>query len=328
MSGSGADVAADTAFALRSFVMQVMRAVRGLGRKPPAGPDLPSIEWLRGLWAQRYRTDSLVSVTPADFQHRIESLSTLSDAQMEGLGSAEGQRERTVKFQWADDMDFGTFSVPGMSHGRAAWLLAMFIDELGALPRELSGKHVLDIGCWTGATSLLLAAMGADVVGVEEVRKYVEALEYLCESFGVETVQPRNLSLYDLGAPEFQDAFDIVLFGGVLYHLSDPVVGLRHTYNALAPGGALLLESAVTRSAKRDLEYGGAGEIGRDPAGANWFFPSPATLRALVEEVGYQAGRSYIQPQADRPRDRMLLVARKGTQADMLRAGLSVRGIR
>jgi SAM-dependent methyltransferase len=305
-----------------SFVVSVRR------RMASPLPQLPSAGWLETLWAERYHTDNLVSVSPEEFQRHLEGLSGQSDAEGEGLGSAEGQRERTVQFQWAEDMDFGTFSVPGMSHGRATWLLAMFIDELRALPRDLTGRRVLDIGCWTGKTSLLLAAMGAEATGVEEVHKYAATLGELCNAFGVDIVHPKAASLYDLGDPDLFDRFDFCLFGGVLYHLSDPVVGLRHLYNTLREGGTLLLESAVTRSAGRDLEYAGQGEIGRDPAGANWFFPSPSTLVAMLEEVGYEPERSYLQIQPDRPRDRMFLVARKGQQKDMLRAGLSVPRIR
>ena len=50
-------------------------------------------------------------------------------------------------------------------------LLARYMDDFGAFPRDLSGKRVLDIGCWSGGTSLLFSALGAEVVAVEEVRK-------------------------------------------------------------------------------------------------------------------------------------------------------------
>ena len=87
--------------------------------------------------------------------------------------------------------------------------------------------------------------MGAKVVAIEEVAKYVDCLKYIRDAFDLENLEPRRLSLYDLTADEFQDAFDIVLFAGVLYHLSDPVLGLRITFDALKPGGTVLLETAA-----------------------------------------------------------------------------------
>ena len=239
----------------------------------------------------------------------------------------ELQRQRSVRFEWSEDQDFGTFKVTGMATNRAIWLLATFMDDFSALPKSLEGKRVLDIGCWTGATSFLMAAMGASVVAVEEVKKYVDCVKYLRDTFGLSNFEPRNLSLYDLTDDEFQDAFDIVLFGGVLYHLSDPVLGMRITFNTLRPQGTCLLESAVARSKKRICEYAGKDEPGRGAA-ANWFYPSPLVLEAMMDEVGYRSVRSQIHPQYSMSQDRMTAVGTKVSQVDMLRAGLSVRDIR
>jgi SAM-dependent methyltransferase len=169
--------------------------------------------------------------------------------------------------------------------------------------------------------------MGAEVVAVEEVKKYTEYLLYIRDAFGIEKLEPRNLSLYDLTAEEFQDSFDFVLFGGVLYHLSDPIIGMRITFNVLKPGGVCMLETAVARSDKRICEYAGAGEAGRG-AGANWFFPTPPVVEAMMEEVGYQAVRRQLHKTPEMPHDRVTAVGRKVKQVDMLRAGLSVRDIR
>ena len=213
---------------------------------PTAPPPfvLPSLDYVSGLNAH-YQVANLVGVPPAEFRARIEAFTALDDATMEDYQSGEHQRGRSVRFEWSEDHDFGDFEVKGMAQNRATWLISMFIDQLKALPRDLSGKRVLDIGCWTGGTSLILAQMGASVVAIEEVRKYVDCLEYLRDSFGVSNLEPRNLSLYDLTGDEFQDAFDIVLFGGVLYHLSDPVLGARITFDALRDQGICLLETAV-----------------------------------------------------------------------------------
>ena len=48
----------------------------------------------------------------------------------------------------------------GLMGDRHINILATFIDDFG-LPRDLTGKSVLDVGVWCGGTSLLLAAMGA-----------------------------------------------------------------------------------------------------------------------------------------------------------------------
>ncbi len=295
---------------------------------PPAPQQLPlpSLGYISSLKAY-YQVANLVGVSPGEFQRRIEEFLSLDDAAMEGYQSSDQQRGRSVRFEWSEDHDFGDFQVKGMAQNRSSWLISMFMDQLSALQRDLTGKRVLDIGCWTGGTSLIMARMGASVVAIEEVKKYVDCLEYLCDSFGVTNLEARNLSLYDLTADEFQDAFDIVLFGGVLYHLSDPVLGARITFDALREPGTCLLETAVARSKERILEYAGKDEPGRGD-GANWFFPAPNVVHAIMDEVGYRDIRGLVCPQAGTPQDRMLAVGTKVAQVDMLRAGLSVPGIR
>jgi 2-polyprenyl-3-methyl-5-hydroxy-6-metoxy-1,4-benzoquinol methylase len=77
----------------------------------------------------------------------------------------------------------------------------------------------------------------AEVVAIDEVKKYVECLQFLKKSFAIDNLEPRHLSLYDLVDPAFQDRFDLVLFAGVLYHVTDPIVALRITFNCLRDGG-------------------------------------------------------------------------------------------
>ena len=145
----------------------------------------------------------------------------------------------------------------------------------------------------------------------------------LRDAFGIEKLEARNLSLYDLAAEEFQDAFDIVLFAGVLYHLSDPIIGTRLTFNVLKPGGICLLESATAQLDGYLLEYWRPkGE------GANWFFPTPVVVEAMMKDVGYSDIRSLVTPNPERHHARMTAVGTKVAQKDMMRAGLSVRSIR
>src|ERR1700722_18001612 len=288
----------------------------------------PTYQYLLNLMLTTYNVKNLVGVDRADFKAAIEAFLTLEDASMEGYQDPDLQREKSIRFYWPYDHDFGDFKVgPGTGRYRHADLLSTFIDRFGAIPRDLTGKKVLDIGCYLGGPSLLLAAMGAQVVAIEEVKKYVDCLSYIRDSFGLESLQIRNLSLYDLTADEFQDEFDVVLFAGVLYHLSDPVLGMRITFDAVKPGGVVLLETGAARSDARILEYGGRDDGGRKN-GANWFFPSPLVVTEMMKEVGYGNVRKSVRHLPHRQRDRMVAVGTKTAQVDMLRAGLSVPNIR
>jgi 2-polyprenyl-3-methyl-5-hydroxy-6-metoxy-1,4-benzoquinol methylase len=296
--------------------------------------SLPSYPYLHGLMRQ-YQTDRLVRVPPGEFRTNLESFLQLQDDDIEGAKDPSKQRDLSRKFHWGHNHDFGTFSVTGSMGNRHVVLLATLIDWFKALPRVLEGKRILDIGCWSGGTSLLLCAMGASVVAIEEVKKYVDCLQYVKNAFGIDRLEPRNLSLYDCTGPEFQDSFDYVLFAGVLYHLTDPVLGLRITFNCLKDGGKCIVESAISRSRRAAAVYEGPSVIhnGRASAlnrgGWNWFVPAPNAISHMMRDVGYANVRlSPIIGSSAPPAGRILAVGERTNHVDMLRAGLSVRTIR
>lgn len=281
----------------------------------------------------RYRTDRLVNVTADAFRKRIDDFHQLRDHAMEGYSTPDGQRDLSIQFHWGHDHDFGSFSVPGRMGKRHLWLLSTFMDELRALPRRLEGKRVLDIGCWTGGTSLLLAAMGAEVLAIEEVKKYVDALTYLKDAFAIPNLEVRRLSLYECDAPELQDRFDYVLFAGVLYHVTDPVVALRLTFNCLKDGGTLLLETMASHlpdTGNGILEYWGPTGLTTpgtteklNRGGWNWFVPTRLAIAQMLADVGFTDVRTT--PVANQ---RSFAVATRTKRVDMLRAGLARPSLR
>ena len=100
------------------------------------------------------------------------------------------------------------------------------------LPDDLSGKSVLDIGAWDGFFSFQAEKNGAE---------RVLATDYFCWSgpgwgtnagfkFAHEVlgskVEDLEIDPMDI-SPETVGEFDVVMFLGVLYHLQDPMAGLR-----------------------------------------------------------------------------------------------------
>jgi 2-polyprenyl-3-methyl-5-hydroxy-6-metoxy-1,4-benzoquinol methylase len=291
-----------------------------------------SIDFLRQLMS-RYTTAQLRGVGPEEFRRHVEGFRQIRDHAMEGYTDPQRQRDLSIRFHWGHNHDFGSFVMSGRMENRHLWILSTFMDVFRALPRQLQGMRVLDIGCWTGGTSLLLAAMGAEVVAIDEVRKYVDALNYLRDSFGIPNLQARCMSLYQCGLEEFQNAFDYVLFAGVLYHVSDPVLACRLTFNCLRDGGTLLLETDAMVGVPPELallkywgptvcaDHGSQDELNR--SGWNWFVPSPAALKQMILDVGYTDVRL-----GDAKENRLFAVACRKQHVDMLRAGLSVPGVR
>src|SRR5205085_11904456 len=93
-----------------------------------------------------------------------------------------------------------------------------------AIPGDLSGFSVLDIGCNAGFYSLEMKRRGASrVLGIDSDDEYLEQARFAAEVTGTD-IEFRKLSVYDVAA--LGEAFDIVLFMGVLYHLRHPLLAL------------------------------------------------------------------------------------------------------
>src|SRR5919107_526125 len=93
-----------------------------------------------------------------------------------------------------------------------------------AIPSDLHGRTVLDVGCNGGFYSMQMKRRGADrVVGVDWDERYLAQARFAAEVIGAE-IEFRRLSVYDIAA--LGERFHVVLFMGVLYHLRHPLLAL------------------------------------------------------------------------------------------------------
>jgi 2-polyprenyl-3-methyl-5-hydroxy-6-metoxy-1,4-benzoquinol methylase len=243
---------------------------------------------------------------------------------------APGQRPQSSSFFWGHDHDFGEFQLPGLLGTRHIWLLSRFFDHFGLSPDEVSGKDVLDVGCWTGGVSLILERLGARVTSVDDAAQYPHALNFMVDAFGLDSLTAMHKSLYALGEESFLERYDTVFCMGVLYHVTDPVVALRRLYHALKPGGRLCVESMSIDSDQPMCKYEGPGRH-RPNSGWNWFVPSPKTLQFWLEDSGFEDVRIgngvdelAVTKEGDPlGSDRCLAVARKRAGHEIIVAGLS-----
>lgn len=241
---------------------------------------------------KQFTTSNLVGVSPENFQKHITSQIGKIDYEIEGYTKEEldKQRDLSIKFRWGHNHDFGTFKVDGQMKNRHINLMDNFCRMFPISPKDFKDKRVLDVGCWTGGTTLLLKALGAEVVACEEVKKYAHMTKYLLESFGHKD-QVISDSLYEL---TYKEKFDIIYFPGVIYHLTDPVVALRILFNACKVGGFIVVEGAGLNTPNPvclyegcDMYHSGSKEA-LNRGGWNWFCPSYGALKLMLENVGFQ----------------------------------------
>ena len=94
-----------------------------------------------------------------------------------------------------------------------------------ALPEDLRGWRVLDVGCNAGFYSFELAGRGADVVGIDVDEHYLRQARWARQCLDLAgSVEFRRLGVYDLA--RLDETFDLVVFMGVLYHLRHPLLAL------------------------------------------------------------------------------------------------------
>ncbi len=94
-----------------------------------------------------------------------------------------------------------------------------------ALPRNLTGWSVLDIGCNAGFYSFELARRGAAVTGIDANAHYLTQARWAAEKYGLAgRVRFEKMQVYDLA--NHDQTYDLVLFLGVFYHLRYPLLGL------------------------------------------------------------------------------------------------------
>ena len=93
-----------------------------------------------------------------------------------------------------------------------------------ALPQDLRGKTVLDIGCNAGFYSMEMKRRGAArVLGIDFDEDYLAQARFAAEVQGLD-IEFEQMSVYDVA--KLGQTFDVVFFIGVLYHLRHPLLAL------------------------------------------------------------------------------------------------------
>lgn len=208
-------------------------------------------------------------------------------------------------FTWGHDHHFG------FGHTRQGAMSTRHIEivsesvQYGFLDANLSGKEILNVGCWTGGDLLALAGMGATMTAIEEHKGSAAAANRLCELVGAK-VPITSDSLYTEN-DAWRQKFDAVYISGVIYHVTDPLLALRICFSYLKEGGCIVVETKASSMEGSYCEYAGTLE-----KGWNWYAPTKDALGRWLVDAGFPDDSVELLVRSN---GRLLAAATKSTKA-------------
>jgi tRNA (mo5U34)-methyltransferase len=204
--------------------------------------------------------------------------------------------------EWFHNLDLGGVKT-APNHFLGDYPQTKWQGFASAIPEDLTGKTVLDIGCNAGFYSIQMKQRGAErVVAIDTDDKYLAQARFAAEVSGVE-IEFRKLSVYRVC--ELQEQFDLVLFMGVLYHLRHPLLALELLHEHVV--GDLLVAQSMLRGASESVEvppdipfwaegvvedekfpcmYFVEKRFANDPT--NWWIPNRACFEAMLRSAGFE----------------------------------------
>lgn len=170
-------------------------------------------------------------------------------------------------------------------------------DLLGEVGSQFKLQTAIDVGCGLGYFSACLHSLGLQVTAVDGRRENLEEAGRRVPQVKFHTINAEDHALRELGQ------FDLVFCFGLLYHLENPFVAVRHLH-ALTRN-LLLVESVIFPGSEPIMAL--VDETSNEDQGLNHlaFYPTEACLVKLLYRVGFpNVYRFSCMPEHDHYRSR------------------------
>lgn len=171
-----------------------------------------------------------------------------------------------------------------------------------AIPNDLTGASVLDIGCNAGFYSIQMKLRGAThVLGIDVDDRYLDQARFAAETLSVD-IDFKKCSVYEV--EQIRGQFDYVFFMGVFYHLRYPLYALDRVIKKVK--GKLVFQTMIRGSEDtkqwRDNYSFWETAMFSDPAfpamyfieksysndRTNWWIPNRAAVEAMLRSSGLE----------------------------------------
>ncbi len=172
-----------------------------------------------------------------------------------------------------------------------------------AIPPDLTGLSVLDIGCNGGFYSIEMKRRGAErVVGIDHDDGYLAQARFAAHVLDMD-IEFRRMSVYEVS--NLEERFDLVLFMGVFYHLRYPLLALdllrQHVAKDWFVFQSMLRGSRTRPAVEADYPFWERAifdqpgfpkmhfvenSYSEDPT--NWWIPNRACVEAVLRSAGFR----------------------------------------
>ncbi len=172
-----------------------------------------------------------------------------------------------------------------------------------AVPKNLTGMTVLDIGCNGGFYSIEMKRRGAKrVLGIDHDEQYLAQARFAAKVLDLD-IAFEQMSVYEV--PQLGERFDLVLFMGVFYHLRHPLLALdllrQHVTNDWFVFQSMLRGSRTRPHIDDDYPFWERAlfdqpgfpkmhfienSYSNDPT--NWWIPNRSCAEAVLRSAGFR----------------------------------------
>jgi SAM-dependent methyltransferase len=155
------------------------------------------------------------------------------------------------------------------------------MEHLDSLELPVAGKSVLDVGCGVGHLAQFFVERGCQVTCIDGREENIASLRSRYPGLRAHVANVETDSLPAFGR------FDIVFCYGLLYHLENPIAGLRNV--ARVCDGLLLLESVITDHSEPILRLiDEPSETPNQTLASVASRPSPSFIAMALTRVGFR----------------------------------------
>lgn len=159
-------------------------------------------------------------------------------------------------------------------------------EELIKLLAPRAGERILDLGCGTGHLTNQIAAVGAEVIGIDKSTTMIEEARRLYPNLRFELADATDF--------HFDQPLDAVFSNAAIHWMKDQASVARCIWEALKPGGRFVAEFGgkgnirAIRSALTDAVRAAGEEVSFEPFAR--YYPTIGEHATLLEAQGFRVG--------------------------------------